>query len=124
MAAVRAFESVNEVHISQSGVFKYVALRVVGPSKSPPRDLVRGCTSAEYHADIVESTEKELQDVGLGELTCECLGGGRIRHDPDSKTLHVYGYSMGFGRADHVETVEKLQKHYPGYTVTWSNEGY
>uniref|UniRef100_A0A8C4Q4V2 14 kDa phosphohistidine phosphatase n=1 Tax=Eptatretus burgeri TaxID=7764 RepID=A0A8C4Q4V2_EPTBU len=73
---------------------------------------------------LIVNTEKELQEVGLVSITCECLGGGRIRHDPDLKTLHVYGYSMGFGRAKHSETVKKLQTHYPDYTVTWSNAGY
>ena len=51
-------------------------------------------------------------------------GGGRIKHDPVSKVLHVYGHSYGFGRADHTKTVEVLQTVYTDYNITWSNEGY
>ena len=57
-------------------------------------------------------------------LDCQCLGGGRIRHDPAAKHIKVYGYSMGFGRADHTKAVELLKEKYPGYTIEWSNEGY
>lgn len=27
-------------------------------------------------------------------LSCKCHGGGRIEHDPDEKTIKVYGYSQ------------------------------
>ena len=27
-------------------------------------------------------------------LTSECIGGGRIQHNPGSKEILVYGYSM------------------------------
>ena len=36
----------------------------------------------------------------------------------------VYGYSMGFGKANHQKTGEILKRRYPDYTIDWSDEGY
>ena len=38
--------------------------------------------------------------------------------------LKVYGYSMGFGKANHARTVEILQIKYKDYKIEWSDEGY
>ena len=54
--------------------------------------LVRGFNRAEYHADIYDEVEENLRARGLD---AQCLGGGRIRHDPGTKYIKVYGYSMG-----------------------------
>ena len=59
-----------------------------------------------------------------GGVDCECLGGGRIKHDSQAKKIHVYGYSMGFGKANHSVSTEKLQARYPDYEVTWADGGY
>ncbi|XP_010562948.1 PREDICTED: 14 kDa phosphohistidine phosphatase [Haliaeetus leucocephalus] len=72
-------------------------------------------------ADIYEQTARELAQQGLG---CECLGGGRLSHRPEERKIHVYGYSVGFGRADHSVTTEKLKAEYPDYEITWADEGY
>jgi hypothetical protein len=31
---------------------------------------------------------------------------------------------MGFGKADHARTVEKIKVKYPDYRIEWSDEGY
>uniref|UniRef100_A0A3Q2QTG3 14 kDa phosphohistidine phosphatase n=1 Tax=Fundulus heteroclitus TaxID=8078 RepID=A0A3Q2QTG3_FUNHE len=72
--------------------------------------------------DIYDKVSAELEGGGL--LDCECIGGGRIKHEPDVKKIHVYGYSIGYGRANHAVTTEKLKDQYPDYQVTWDNEGY
>lgn len=41
--------------------------------------------------DIYEETTPDIEKLGL---ECECVGGGRIKHDPSGKTIHVYGYSQ------------------------------
>lgn len=43
-------------------------------------------------ADIYEKVAEELEKDG--HLDCECVGGGRIKHDAQAKKIHVYGYSM------------------------------
>ena len=85
------------------------------------KDIVRGYQFAEYHADVYDKTESELTSAGLD---CECLGGGRIEHKPQQKYIKVYGYSMGFGKANHQRSVEILKTNYKDYTIEWSDEGY
>merc|ERR1719369_2397009 len=95
------FAAVPDVDID-SGVFKYVYIR-------------------EYQADVYDKTESELTSAGLD---CECLGGGRIEHRPDKKYIKVYGYSMGFGKANHQKSVKILKTKYSDYEIVWSDEGY
>ena len=102
------------------------------------KDIVRGYQFAEYHADVYDKTESEVTSAGLD---CECLGGGRIEHRPGEKYikvtphvsrlmlytelgLQVYGYSMGFGKANHERSVEILKTKYKDYKIEWSDEGY
>lgn len=42
-------------------------------------------------ADILDRVAPKFQELGL---TCKCIGGGRIMHDSETKTIRVYGYSM------------------------------
>ncbi|CAF0966918.1 unnamed protein product, partial [Brachionus calyciflorus] len=72
--------------------------------------------------DILDDFEKNFN---AREIDIECVGGGRIMHEPEKKTIFVYGYSLGFGLADHKISVELLKKKYPDYiSITFSNEGY
>ena len=84
-------------------------------------DIVRGYNWAEYHADIYDKVDEYLGGEGLD---CECLGGGRITHNREEKYIKVFGYSVGFGKANHQKTVDILKRHYDEYTIEWSDEGY
>ncbi|XP_053551997.1 14 kDa phosphohistidine phosphatase [Bombina bombina] len=113
---------IPEVDIDPDGVFKYVLIRVhVKEGSDEYKDIVRGYSWAEYHADIYD---KASSDIEKNEYDCECLGGGRIRHSSKDKKIHIYGYSLGFGRARHAVSMEKIKAKYPDYEVTWSDEGY
>jgi phosphohistidine phosphatase len=119
----KAFKAVAEVDIDK-GVFKYVQIRVYrddGEETREEKDLVRGYTFAEYHADVYDRTEAEVTEAGLD---CECLGGGRIEHSEERRYIKVYGYSMGFGKANHERSVAILKRAFPDYTIEWSDEGY
>ncbi|PIK36301.1 hypothetical protein BSL78_26868 [Apostichopus japonicus] len=106
------------VDIDPSGVFKYVLIKATKGSNE--QFFVRGYAWGEYHADIFEEFEGKNKDLRLS-----CLGGGRIEHSPDRKSILVYGYSVGFGKADHSITVGLLKSRYPDYTsITFSDEGY
>jgi phosphohistidine phosphatase len=118
------------VSISEEGTDKYVLIEAYATETipgDPPEEketsklIVQGYNWAEYHADIYDSAEEKLRQKGLD---AQCLGGGRIVHKPEEKYIKVYGYSVGFGRADHTKTVEVLTAHYPEYKIEWSNEGY
>lgn len=125
---VDKLNSIPIVDIDSSGVFKYVLIEVTGNDGDPDdlssevsKLLVRGYAWAKYHANIYDKIEEEVRSIGLD---AQCLGGGRIKHNPEKKALKVYGYSYGFGRADHTKTVEALKTKYPDYDITWTNEGY
>ncbi|XP_040860596.1 14 kDa phosphohistidine phosphatase isoform X1 [Ochotona curzoniae] len=123
--AAAALARVPDVDMDADGVFKYVLIRVCSaPSGTLPgesKEVVRGYKWAEYHADIYDKVSGELQKQGY---ECECLGGGRISHQSQERRIHVYGYSMGFGRAQHSVTTEKIKAQYPDYEVTWADDGY
>lgn len=110
--------SLPVVDIDPSGVFKYVLIKA--KQGSVEKVFVRGYSWGSYHADIFEDFESKNKALSLS-----CLGGGRINHSPENKSILVYGYSMGFGRADHSLTVGLLKAKYPDYSsITFSNEGY
>ena len=122
-------------------LFCFVDFRVyceAGGDDRHEKDVVRGYTFAEYHADVYDKTESEVTGAGLD---CECLGGGRIEHRPEDKYIkvvkvtqtvlslnprffQVYGYSMGFGKANHARAVDILQTKFKDYKIEWSDEGY
>ncbi|XP_071073222.1 14 kDa phosphohistidine phosphatase [Dasypus novemcinctus] len=117
---------IPDVDIDPDGVFKYVLIRVhleppSGAGVGESKEIVRGYKWAEYHADIYDKVAGELQKRGFG---CECLGGGRISHQSRDRKVHVYGYSMGYGRAQHSISTAKIQAKYPDYEVTWADDGY
>lgn len=44
-----------------------------------------------FTADIYERVSASCEGLGLA---TECLGGGRIEHNPSAKLIKVYGYSQ------------------------------
>jgi len=103
--------------IEPDGVFKYVLLTCAG------RTYVRGA-DLEYHADIVEAFGPAIAAAGGG-ARVHCPGGGRMRVTAVDKRVLVYGYSKGFGRADHGVTAAALRRHLGAdWAVDTSNEGY
>uniref|UniRef100_A0A0G4IFY4 14 kDa phosphohistidine phosphatase n=1 Tax=Chromera velia CCMP2878 TaxID=1169474 RepID=A0A0G4IFY4_9ALVE len=105
------------------GTFKYTQVKASDPSTGFVKLFVRGDLMAEYHYQTATPLLRELE--ARGGLETEVQGGGRIRHDPDSGTIEVYGYSYQYGRADHAQTVSVLKKHFPSsYKISWHNEGY
>uniref|UniRef100_A0A023F860 Sex-regulated protein janus-A n=1 Tax=Triatoma infestans TaxID=30076 RepID=A0A023F860_TRIIF len=117
--------SVPDVEIDPEGTFKYVLIRVYAPQtkdgNEPSKMIVRGNARGPYHADIYDETVQKLTKL---KLDTECVGGGRIQHSPQDKCIKVYGYSQGFGKADHELTASLLKIAYPEYNVTWSDDGY
>ncbi|XP_045499184.1 14 kDa phosphohistidine phosphatase-like isoform X1 [Colias croceus] len=117
-----SLSSVPLVDIDPSGVFKYILLKVYEEGKNgqePEITIVRGYKRCEYHADIYDEVQAKLNP-----LDCEPLGGGRISHDPDNKKIHIYGYSQGYGKADHEIAAKLVKGAYPEYTISISDEGY
>ena len=84
--------------------------------------VVRGWADCQYHANILDKFN-DLENLN-DEWTTECPGGGRINHNQAAKTIVIYGYSQGYGRADHSLTKELLQAAFPDYQISWNNDGY
>jgi len=42
-------------------------------------------------AGIYDELDAQLESLGL---TCECLGGGKIEHNPQEKTITIFGTSQ------------------------------
>ncbi|XP_021933692.1 14 kDa phosphohistidine phosphatase-like isoform X1 [Zootermopsis nevadensis] len=118
-------ESIPDVEIDPDGTFKYVLIKVYGGKKADSSEevktVVRGFKWGEYHGNIYDKTSEAVQALGLDS---ECIGGGRIKHDAAAKKILVYGYSQGFGKADHEVTVSLLKKKYTDYNISWSDAGY
>ncbi|XP_030371063.1 sex-regulated protein janus-A-like [Scaptodrosophila lebanonensis] len=111
------------VDIDEQGVFKYVLIKLSAKrsSEEASKTIVRGYADCKWHADIFKRTQESLKETGLD--IC-CLGGGRIQHRPDKKYIKVYGYSQGYGKADHSETKKIIQTQYGDYEIEISDEGY
>ena len=113
-------DQVKNVDVDSQGRFKYILVKIKDGTHQ--KYIVRGYRRAGYHADIYDEILPELQSLGL---QSDCVGGGRIEHNSDAGTILVYGYSIGFGRADHAITTEILKKFFSSYkSITFSNEGY
>ncbi|KAH8313755.1 hypothetical protein KR067_011383, partial [Drosophila pandora] len=115
-----ALAAVPLVNISDKGIFKYIQIVVINGGKTS-KTVVRGFDDCTWHADIFEREEAIFAKSGL---KAECPGGGRIEHNPEKKYLKVYGYSQGFGKADHAQTKKILETQYPDYTIEISDDGY
>ena len=119
---VKLLNSWPALDIDKEGTFKYVLIEAaafVEGHDEVTKLLVRGHAWAEYHADLYDKEEELLRKSGLDG---QCLGGGRIKVAGDE--IVVYGYSMGFGRADHSKTVDIIKSKLPNANVSWNNEGY
>ncbi len=127
-AVIVESSSPSSVHILPPGIpvcaidegrFKYVLMRVADTSATPPavQLVVRGAKWAEYHDDIFQSEKSSIVDAASRKagLVVSCVGGGRILHDVVKKQIEVYGYSVGYGKADHAAAVGLLREAYPSY---------
>lgn len=46
-----------------------------------------------------------------------------IKFDPEAKTIHCYGTSIGFNQAIHLNTARMIKMEYPTYLVTAEKTG-
>ncbi|XP_052789719.1 14 kDa phosphohistidine phosphatase-like isoform X2 [Mya arenaria] len=116
-------KAVADVDIDKHGKFKYILIKVHDPEKEREfKHIVRGYSRASFHADIYDEIAPSIEERGLD---CECIGGGRISHEPNKKKIEIFGYSQGYGQANHSITARILSKKYREYdNITWNNEGY
>lgn len=56
---------------------------------------------------MTEQLQKLKANGTLKDWTSKVLGGGRIKHDPNSKLLQVYGYSQVRAKQNKKKTERK-----------------
>ena len=97
-----------------------------------PAGSLPDTATGSYHADVAAPAIRNFRALGY---RAEPLGGGRIlRTDTPAKTVHIYGYSVGFGGGeggplgrgmrDHSQVAALAREALPGYEVTFSPDGY
>ena len=112
---IEKLSDVADVDIAEAGCFKYVLIEVrerTATGAGQSKLVVRGDASCAYHgktnrkffiktfvtssnfnrlADVLDLLENEIEP---SKLILDCKGGGRIRVDPRTRTISVYGYSQ------------------------------
>ena len=103
--------AVPDVNIAEAGCFKYILIEVQdrGTTYGQTKLVVRGDASCAYHgkkdmglefyrgvvclalADVLDIMQDQIDE---SKLTLDCKGGGRMRVNPQTRTISVYGYSM------------------------------
>jgi phosphohistidine phosphatase len=122
---------IRSVHIDE-GRHKYVQIRAYPPGSSSssnnanqePQIFVTSKRGAKYHVNAAEPMIQKLEEAGYRDI--EVTGGGRIHLESDIKKMAIYGYSYGFGLADHAVSKEVCLKdpRYKDFDITISNDGY
>ena len=93
------------VRVSLSpGKNKYVLVRATHPGDEKVQWFVKSAAPSEcggpYHGNVAQDLREWIEAAGY---TPEVTGGGRIDYRPDDKEAVVYGFSYGFGKADHAK---------------------
>ena len=117
------YRKIPNVSIDE-GSHKYVLISAMLPSGTERQHFVVSKRGAHYHRNAAEPYVELLEDNDYSSI--DILGGGRIALDSTNKTISVFGYSYGFGLADHAISKAVILKdpRYSDFDVTWSNEGY
>jgi phosphohistidine phosphatase len=120
-----AFVSIDE------GRHKYVLIKAtIGndddqqQAQEESRIFVVSQRGAHYHRNVAEWYIPKLHNQGFSNIKIQ--GGGRIIRDDVNKLIKVFGYSYGFGQADHevATRVIRSDRRFQSYHVSWSNDGY
>lgn len=105
-----------------NGIHKYVLIRASWDGTE--EYFVTSKHGAHYHRNAAEPMVTALEENGYHDI--EVTGGGRIDCDLEKKNIKVYGFSYGFGLADHNISRECILRdpRYKDFRVTISNDGY
>ena len=117
-------DSIPLVLLPESGLFKYVLLRLSldGRERTVVRGGLRPSGSDGFHQDLLSDCRRELARAGAAAADVACLGGGRIQSEAGA--IRIFGYSVQFGQANHEAAAALVRAAYPARAVECSNEGY
>ena len=103
-----------------SGTFKYVLINAATSDGRERKTLLRS-GPGDYHVDVATPTVDALKAAGL---IVEIPGGGRINRDDAAREISIFGFSYSFGKGDHALAAEMCRSAFPGFKISWSDEGY
>lgn len=107
------------------GAHKYVQMTAQTPTSPPQtRTFVISKRGAHYHANVAEPFSYRLEEAGYSDIRVK--GGGRINYVPNERRISIFGYSYGFGLADHALSKKIVQEdgRFADCAIVWSNDGY
>lgn len=117
------FRPLSRVKIA-SGTHKYVLISAHEPGSKEEQYFVTSKKGAQYHRNAADPFVHHLEEHGYEDI--QITGGGRILLDEDAKKISIYGFSYGFGLANH--SISKLtvleDERYANFDITTSDEGY
>lgn len=102
------------LHLTPNASQKYILVSI--PKDDAEIQVLWGNPSAEWHKDIAD----EIQASGI-EIR-KIMGGGRIKLDPEAKTIYVWGTSDRYGLAPKFAVEEILTTEFPDYTILFNKE--
>jgi len=110
------------------GTHKYVLISAKHPNHSDDDDdkqyFVVSKKGAAYHRNVAEGFVSKLEAHGYSNI--HILGGGRISLDSLNTKISIFGFSYGFGLADHSLSQRVIQSdaRFQTFDINWSNDGY
>ena len=110
----------KECKIDKNGEFKYIQILCANKEdNNKSKIIIRGTSFFSHHKEIFDDFITEVKNSKNEDLInnydYKCLGGGKI--EINGKMISVYGYSVTFGQANHLKTVEILKKYFPNKTI-------
>jgi phosphohistidine phosphatase len=104
------------------GAHKYV--QITGSLVGMEQVFVVSRNNAAYHRNAAEPFIAKLKRAGYYDI--EVTGGGRVAMDEARKKISIFGFSYGFGKANHQLSADIVRKdeRYQYYDVDWSDDGY
>jgi phosphohistidine phosphatase len=104
------------------GAHKYVLIQAC--LDGDEQYIVTSKHKAPYHRNAAEPMIEKLEEAGYADI--QVRGGGRLDLDSRAKTIIIFGFSYGFGKADHSisRRVVLESSAYRDFDVTISDEGY
>lgn len=109
--------------VIDEGAHKYVLLSGTD-YQGDEHYIVTSLKGARYHRDAAEPMIAAMEAAGYSDITV--AGGGRISCDKDARKISIYGFSYGFGKANHEKSrvIVLENPRYKDYEVTFSDDGY
>lgn len=94
--------------------YKYILIQAQHKTTRTQTLILRGDHTHTYHKGIFNEAVKNYSEI----FHLECLGGGYLSVNPETKAILLSGVSTEYGPSDHQQAQKILLSEYPDYTCT------